>query len=231
MDNGRERDTGDTEPLKPDGKISRRAMIAGTVATTAVAVLPFSNYAFAETSEQDMMAFLLLSAALTGVDIQTLAPEFSLGSGDILNADPGIDPINIKNTYFDWIKTHAAPPSFAKLLNIVKSNPQISQDAIISKVNSDDDGKFLARSIVLLWYLGSWYKPSDLQANALPGTRHAISSQVVCAKAYSQGLVWLIAGAHPMGYSNLQFGYWSRDPHDLSGPNGSPLPLFNASRS
>src|SRR5271155_5409694 len=156
MDYGRERDTGDTEPLKPDGKISRRAMIVGTVATTAVAVLPFSNYAFVETSNQDMMAFLLLSAAFTGVDIQTLAPEFSRGSGDILNADPGIDPINIKNTYFDWIKTHAAPPSFAKLLNIVKSSPKISQDAIISKVNSDDDAKFLARSIVLLWYLGSW---------------------------------------------------------------------------
>ena len=28
---------------------------------------------------------------------------------------------------------------------------------------SDDDAKFLARSIVLLWYLGSWYEPDDLQ--------------------------------------------------------------------
>jgi hypothetical protein len=27
-------------------------------------------------------------------------------------------------------------------------------------------------------------------------------------------LVWQIVGAHPMGYSNLQFGYWSRDPND-----------------
>ena len=40
------------------------------------------------------------------------------------------------------------------------------------------------------------------------------SSEVVSPKAYTQGLVWQIAGAHPMGYSNLQFGYWSRDPHD-----------------
>ena len=48
----------------------------------------------------------------------------------------------------------------------------------------------------------------------------AITPKVVSAKAYTQGLVWLIAGAHPMGYSNLQFGYWSRDPHDPNGPNG-----------
>ena len=36
------------EPLTPAGKISRRAMVAGTVATTAVAaVLPLSNLAYA----------------------------------------------------------------------------------------------------------------------------------------------------------------------------------------
>ena len=53
MDHGRERNTGDTEPLTPAGKISRRAMVAGTVATTAVAaVLPLSNSAFAQTSDE-----------------------------------------------------------------------------------------------------------------------------------------------------------------------------------
>jgi hypothetical protein len=231
MDYGREGNTGDTNPQTPAGKISRRAMVAGTVATTAVAVLPLANSAFAETPDQDMVAFLLLSAALTGVDIQTLAPEFSRGSGDILSADPGIDPINIKNAYFRQVNAPETASSFAKLLQIAKDN-RLSQDNIIAKVNaSDDDTKFLARSIVLLWYLGSWYEPDDLKANASPGTRHAISSEVVSAKAYTQGLVWEIAGAHPMGYSNLQFGYWSRDPHDLNGPNGSPLPLFSPSKS
>jgi hypothetical protein len=231
MDYGREGNTGDTNPQTPAGKISRRAMVAGTVATTAVAVLPLANSAFAETPDQDMVAFLLLSAALTGVDIQTLAPEFSRGSGDILSADPGIDPINIKNAYFRQVNAPETASSFAKLLQIAKDN-RLSQDNIIAKVNaSDDDTKFLARSIVLLWYLGSWYEPDDLKAKASPGTRHAISSEVVSAKAYTQGLVWEIAGAHPMGYSNLQFGYWSRDPHDLNGPNGSPLPLFSPSKS
>ena len=216
MDYGRECNTGDTEPLTPAGEISRRVMVAGMVATTAVAVLPLSNSAFAETSDQDMIAFLLLSAALTGVDIQTLAPEFSRGSGDILSADPGIDPINIKNAYFRQVNAPGTASSFAILLQIAKDN-RLSQDNIIAKVNaSDEDTKFLARSIVLLWYLGSWYEPGDLKnAAASPESVHApIEQKVLSAKAYTQGLVWQIVGAHPMGYSNLQFGYWSRKPRD-----------------
>ena len=93
---------------------------------------------------------------------------------------------------------------------------------------SDDDTKFLARSIVLLWYLGSWYEPGDLKnAAASPESVHGpIKQKVLSAKAYTQGLVWQIVGAHPMGYSNLQFGYWSRDPHD---PN-SDVDLFSPAK-
>jgi hypothetical protein len=229
MDHRREANAEGAETGTLAGKISRRAMVAGTVATTAVAaVLPLYNSAYAQApdsnSKQDMMAFLLLSEALTGVSKQILAPELS-------NSDPGVDPINIKNTYFDWINRNAAPSLFGKLLQVAKDN-SASPGAIITKVSAgDDDTKFLARSIVLLWYLGSWYEPADLKANSAPGARHSVSSKVVSAKAYTQGLVWLIAGTHPMGYSNLQFGYWSRDPHDPSGPNGSPLPLFSPSKS
>jgi hypothetical protein len=219
MDDRREPKAGDAEPLTATGKISRREMVAGMVATTAVAaVLPFSNSAFAQTSDEDMMAFLVLSAALTGVDIPTLAPEFSRGSGDILSADPGIDPINIKSAYFRQANAPETAASFAKLLQIAKEN-RLSLDNIIAKVNASEDTKFLARSIVLLWYLGSWYDPDALKNGA-------IKQEVLSAKAYSQGLVWQIAGAHPMGYSNLQFGYWSRDPQD---PN-SAVKLFSPAK-
>ena len=109
------------------------------------------------------------------------------------------------------------------LLQFAKDNPQSSQDDIIDFVNAgNDDIKFLARSIVLLWYLGSWYDPKDLKASHRGQTRPHHSSEVLSPKAYTQGLVWQIAGAHPMGYSNLQFGYWSRDPRD---PN-DPKPLL-----
>jgi hypothetical protein len=194
------------------GEVSRRAMVAGTVATTAVAaVLPLANSAYAQGANTDMMAFLLLSEALTGVNRQTLAPELTEKS-PLLDSDPGVDPINIKNEYFDWIKGHDPTSSFGKLLQLAKDNRQSLTD-IVPKVNgSPDNMKFLARSIVLLWYLGAWYKPDDLK-------NKVARPQVVSPNAYTQGLVWQIAGAHPMGYSNLQFGYWSRDPHDPNAQN------------
>jgi hypothetical protein len=210
--------------LDEAGEISRRTVLTGTVATTAAAaVAPIAGSAYAAApdmnSKQDMVAFLLLSAALTGVHVVNLAPEFVPDKSEILNSDPGVDPINIKNAYFAWINVNDSTSSFAKLIQLAKDNRE-SAISIIAAVNaSDDNTKFLARSIVLLWYLGSWYKPGDLKTNsATPGTRAVTPSEVVSAKTYTQGLIWQIVGAHPMGYSNLQFGYWSRDPRDANNP-------------
>ena len=217
----RHNDRPGTTPSEHDGSFSRRAMLAGTVATTAAAAAaPISGSAYAAgpdvNSPQDMMAFLLLSEALTGVDKLVLAPELKLNKDDVLSSTPGIDPINIKNDYFRWISLKDVTPSFATLLKFVKDNPKSSPSEIIDFVNAgNDDVEFLARSIILLWYLGSWYDPKDLQTQAKADKPARIfTSEVVSPKAYTQGLVWQIAGAHPMGYSNLQFGYWSRHPHD-----------------
>ena len=239
MDHGHERSTGETGALDPISKISRRTMVAGTVATTVVAMLPLHNSVFAQSAlpdkaKQDMMAFLILSVALTGVDISTLAPEFSRGTGDLLDADPGVDPFNIKQDYFDQLNGPGTAAVFTSLLNFVKKNPLVSQDDIIAKVNASDDTKFLARSIVLLWYLGSWYDPVDLKnaATSPESVDGPITQKVLSPKAYTQGLVWPIMGAHPMGYSNLQFGYWSRDPHDQNpDQKGNPVPLFNPAKA
>ena len=202
---------------EPAGAVSRRTLLAGTVATTAAAaVAPIAGSAYAATADPDMTAFLLLSAALTGVRLANLAPEFGLNDKDILSSDPGVDPFNIKNEYFTQVKASDAA-TFGKLLQIAKDHPRSAGD-IIAVVNANDDTKFLARSIVLLWYLGSWYKPEDIRKNAAAGARAFIPSQVLSAKAYTQGLIWQIAQAHPMGYSNLQFGYWSRNPNDPNDP-------------
>jgi hypothetical protein len=213
------------------GEVSRRTMLAGAVATTAAVAVGASDIpAYAHTadpdSSQDMMAFLVLSAALTGIHVANLAPEFSPNKNkpDVLDADPGVDPINVKNDYFKWVNAnHAA--TFERLLQIAKDHRESAPD-IINAVSASTDTKFLARSIVLMWYLGSWYKPADLESKSTPGARAFIPSEVISAKAYTQGLVWQIAQAHPMGYSNLQFGYWSREPVD---PNEkSPLGFITA---
>src|SRR5258708_24666904 len=63
------------------GGISRRTMLAGTVAATAVGtVAPIAGSGCAQggdpNSYHDMIALLLLSAALTGVCVAILSPEF-----------------------------------------------------------------------------------------------------------------------------------------------------------
>jgi hypothetical protein len=215
------------------GGVSRRSMLAGTVATTAVATAgPIGGAAYASSadpnSKRDMMAFLLLSSALTGIRVINLAPEFfqDKNKPDLLDADPGADPFNIKNDYFNWLNTGYAP-MFERLLQIARDHRQSAPD-IISAVNASDETKYLGRSIVLMWYLGSWYKPADLQnAEKNPKLSAPIPSKVISAKAYTQGLVWQIAQAHPMGYSNLQFGYWSREPVDPNDKN-SPIGFITA---
>jgi hypothetical protein len=205
------------------GELSRRAVLSGAAAVAAVGTGNVTAYArpVDPNSRRDMMAFLVLSSALTGIEIPRFAPEFAKmpDKPDILDADPGVDPLNVKNEYFNWINARAAP-AFEKMLQIASVHRWLPD--IVTAVNASDDTKFLGRSIVLLWYLGSWYKPDDLKKNATPGARALIPSEVVSSKAYTLGLVWLIAQAHPMGYSNLQFGYWSRDPRDPNDPS-SPL--------
>jgi hypothetical protein len=209
------------------GGFSRRKVLAGAAATTAIATVGAGDMsAYAHTadpnSQEDMLAFLALSAAFTGIKVSNLAPELDLKrQSDLFKADPGVDPINVKDDYFNWVNASDAV-TFERLLQIVKDNrssPNLA-DVIIEKVNASDDTKYLARSIVLLWYLGSWYKPADLKS-ARP-TGELIIAEVVSAKAYTQGKVWQIAQAHPMGYSNMQFGYWSREPVD---PNDKDSPL------
>jgi hypothetical protein len=211
------------------GEFSRRKILGGAMAATAVvAAGPINSSAYGASadpdSNPDMMAFLVLSQALTGIRIVNLAPEFALDRNKpgVLSADPGIDPINVKNDYFMWINA-SDPATFGKLLQIAKEHSTSASD-IIDGVNASDDTRFLARSLTLLWYLGSWYKPADLES--APPTGKLLDSRVVSAKAYTQGRVWQIAQAHPMGYSNMQFGYWSRDPKDPK--TSDPLNFISA---
>ena len=203
------------------GQFTRRTVLAGAAAATAMVSVgaidaPAYSHSADPSSEHDMVAFVLLSAALTGIAPGALAPGFTPpkdSNSDVLNSDPGSDPVNIKRDYFNWVnERHAA--TFENLLQIVKDNRGSANLAttIIEKVATKDDTLYLGRSIVLMWYLGSWYEPSDLKM--APPSGAFIPSAVVSAKAYTQGWIWRIAQAHPMGYSELQFGYWSREPID-----------------
>jgi hypothetical protein len=183
---------------------TRRTLLAGAAAATAAAtVATLGTTAPARAADpnsaQDMSDFVTLSDALTGIMATKLAPA--------------ADPIDIKRDYFKWL-SEKRPAAFEKLLNIVRDNRNAPAQAIIDKVQSDPENKFLARSIVLMWYLGAWYDPDDLKMLAEPPpSPPEVSHKVISAKAYSQGWVWRVAQTHPMGSSDMQFGYWQRKPN------------------
>jgi hypothetical protein len=195
---------------RPAG-LTRRTVLAGAAATTAA--LTFISEARAETppADPDPETFLKLSAALTGIARAMLGP--------------GTDPLHVGSDYFAFV-TSQRLPAFPTLLKIARDAKlqiptdadsggiikQADVDALIQAINGGgDDTKYLARSIVLMWYLGAWYEPNELKALAQDPT-HFVGYTVISAKAYTQGWLWRIAQAHPMGYSDMQFGYWTRAP-------------------
>jgi hypothetical protein len=211
------------------GTYTRRKVLAGAAATAAASIGTVDTPAIARSadpnSREDMVAFVLLSAALTGITEGRLAPGFtprpSPTNIDLQASFPGSDPFNVKREYFVCVN-EKRPAPFEALLQIAKDarNAPDRAKTIIDKVVADDETKYLARSIVLMWYLGSWYDPDHLrnQVKSSDNPRDFLESQVISSKAYTQGWVWRVAQAHPMGFSDLQFGYWSNLP--------KPLPNF-----
>jgi hypothetical protein len=146
----------------------------------------------------DVDLFVKLSAALTGIAETKLAPA--------------ADPVKVKNDYYDQAKSD---PGFAALMQIIRadpSNPAAAADKVVN--NADAKIKFLGRSIILAWYLGAWYPPVVLQQ---PAPNSPIPPlKVISSAAYTQAWAYRVAQAHPMGYSELRFGYWSDEPLRLT---------------
>jgi hypothetical protein len=67
--------------------------------------------------------------------------------------------------------------------------------------------------------LGAWYEPTELQAlrkDLLKDPARSPKFEVVSPKAYTQAWALRVAQAHPMGFSEMQFGYWTRPPNPNS---------------
>ena len=211
--------------------LTRRTVLAGAAAATAAATIGVDAPALAQppAPPSDFDVFLTLSAALTGIARAKLAPN--------------VDPLDVKTQYFNRAsgkkddqqkieQDDRRAAFFAALVKIARdANLQVpptpATDGIIKQEDvarlvtqieqGGDDVKYLARSIVLMWYLGSWYEPVELKRLATPtNSIPFIGHEVVSPAAYTTGWVWRIAQAHPMGYSDMQFGYWTHPPQPIA---------------
>jgi hypothetical protein len=195
---------------EPTGGFTRRKVLAGAAAATAaISVGAVDSSASAQT-RQDMVSFVLLSAALTGIAEVKLAPGF-----DLAKSEPGSDPMDVKQEYFNWVSKRR-PAALKRLLQIAADSQKLPAadraQAIIDKAQATPDTKYLARSIVLMWYLGAWYDPDNLRALVERPNPPPAKFEIISPKAYTQGWALRVAQAHPMGFSEMQFGYWSRPP-------------------
>jgi hypothetical protein len=185
-------------------EFTRRTVVTGAAATTAaLASIDVSTPAGAD----DLDDFVVISEALTGIAKANLGPS--------------VDPINIKQAY---LTQAMKDPAFPALLSAFRANRRRTRKEIADIIlnRSGSAVRYLARDIVFAWYLGTWCKTADLatyDANPLPPGRKPaklpkfpIPQPVLSPAAYTQGWAWRLAGAHPMGYSELRFGYWADDP-------------------
>ena len=149
--------------------------------------------------------FVGLSAILTGYPQDQLAPQ--------------IDPIGLASEYLTWMEKNADQTDFLNTLNTygkISALPPAQQPAQVQQqILSDPAMGNIARRMIRLWYLSTWYTTEPPDPNG--------DGQVVSMNAYTMGLAWDAAQAHPMGYSQLHFGYWSVAPpaNDVS-PNAFP---------
>jgi hypothetical protein len=148
--------------------------------------------------------FVDLSAVLTGF------------TADVLN--PPLDPLEIAQNYLNFVESNSVPGMLDELLATFESivsasggDPQKVADGVQSQILSvapvppaTESIGTLARRIIRMWYLATWYttEPPD----------PAGDGQVISANAYTRGLAWSAFQAHPMGYSEMTFGYWATPP-------------------
>ncbi len=143
----------------------------------------------------DLDNFVAISSALTGIAASKLRPS--------------LDTHKTAQAYLDYATEHGGS-AFTELMGL-------SPAEVLEAVANEPDGDIaiMANCVTLMWYLGAWYFPDGLLAYK-QGSSSFAPSVVISSDAYTQGWAWKVGQAHPMGYSELRYGYWSGQPSTLS---------------
>ena len=86
-----------------------------------------------------------------------------------------------------------------------------AQDTFRREILSDPLLGPVARNVVKMWYVGTWYSLPPAGAEAY-GARSADVTFTVSATAYTEGLLWPAIGASPPGAKPPGFGSWTGPP-------------------
>lgn len=161
-----------------------------------------------------LAAFLTLSATLTGYARFRL-----LGTGQ---AEPYLTATREAvgdDVLGDLLST------FAAVHDDATGDQQALDRALRARILSDDRLGPVARNVIKMWFVGTWYQlPQewrDAQAtrepDTAPATREPDATHVVSPASYTEGLLWPTIGANPPGAKGQGYGSWVGPPAiDLS---------------
>jgi hypothetical protein len=83
--------------------------------------------------------------------------------------------------------------------------------ALRREILSDDKLGPVARNVIKMWYVGTWYAlPADWREAYAATDRDR--TFVVSPEAYTEGLLWPAIGANPSGAKPLGYGMWATPP-------------------
>jgi hypothetical protein len=155
-------------------------------------------------TDPNVTSFSRLSSVLTGFPLTRIAPQ--------------VDPIGLPSLFYAFVVQGQPGQPMQPLLaaydaidqqtgGVPGQQPPPAQAPLVQQRILDDPvlGP-LARRIIRLWYLGVWYDTEPPAPMPFPPGR------VVSMEAYVGGLAWDAIQAHPMGYSEMHYGYWSAVP-------------------
>lgn len=145
----------------------------------------------------DKQAFLELSTMLTGLD-----PGFHSGAEDRLFNDATLMEYarRLRGTF--PVKFPALLEAY-KALSDVQPKPPVN-DALMEKLKATQafkDNEIVAKQIVNIWYFSEFSDEAGAASGAL-----------IDGGFFERGAVWAVVKAHPIGFSTLQHGYWTREP-------------------
>jgi hypothetical protein len=144
--------------------------------------------------------FLSLSAVLTAFT------EFDLhGTGQaeayLATVVAAVGPRNVD----ELLAAHGAVREAAA------GDDSVRDPLLRSRILSDERLGPIARNLMKLWYIGTWYAMPQEWAQAF-GVGGTDGTFVVSRTSYAEGLVWPAIGANPPGAKGPGYGTWAEPP-------------------
>lgn len=118
--------------------------------------------------------------------------------------------------YMTTVEEITGPEVVKELLQAYRAVEEVEEPLAQKKklradILSDEKLGPVARNIIKLWYVGTWYQlPAEWRENF--GVSESDVTFVVSENSYTEGLLWPAVGAHPPGAKAPGYGTWGGPP-------------------